>query len=370
MTALAPLAVRRPSCARLLSGCAFGALLAAVPSVAATQALQGAGTIVDGAAAIIEAPSFTQVEIGSAEVVIDWTPFDSLGTGTIDFLPVGATAEFTEVTGTFDFTVLNRIIPTDSSGIPVDRAIAFNGTVTSEVGNFPGGNIWFYSPTGIILGPNAAFNVGSLVLTTNDVVFGATNTGGSLLFGPGGEILFRGPVDSTSFVDIQAGAQIDATGGPFGAAYLAVVAPRVTQAGTVSVDGPIAYVAAEQADISINAGLFDIAILAGTTDPNGIVHTGVTGGAASTGATDTRRISMVALPKNTALTMLLSGSVGYDPAVSAFDDGSSIVLTAGYDNGDPLALPTNNLAAPITRIRVSGPSSATSRWAAACSETR
>src|SRR5690606_16489804 len=119
MTALAPPAVRRPSCARLLSGCAFGALLAAVPSVAAAQALQGAGTIVDGAAALIEAPSFTQVEIGSAEVVIDWTPFDSLGTGTIDFLPVGATAEFTEVTGTFDFTVLNRIIPTDSSGIPV-----------------------------------------------------------------------------------------------------------------------------------------------------------------------------------------------------------------------------------------------------------
>lgn len=343
MTAPAPLAVRRPSCARLLSGCAFGALLAAVPGVIAAQAFQGAGTVVGGSAAITEAPSFTQVEIGSAEVVIDWTPFDSVGTGTIDFLPVGATAEFAEVTGTFDFTVLNRIIAMDTSGLPVDRAIAFNGTVASQIGNFPGGNVWFYSPAGIILGPSAVFNVGSLVLTTNDVVFGATNTGGSLLFGPGGEILFRGPADSTSFVDIQAGAQIDATGGPLGAGYLAVVAPRVTQAGAVSVNGPIAYVAAEQADISINAGLFDIAILAGTTDPNGIVHTGVTGGAASTGAVDTQRISMVALPKNTALTMLLSGSIGYDPAVSAFDDGSSIVLTAGYDNGDPIALPANNL---------------------------
>ncbi len=344
MTAFAPPAVRRPSCNRLLSGCALGALLAAIPGVVAAQALQGTGTPVAGSATITVAPSFTQIEIASPEVVIDWAPFDNAGTGTIDFLPVGATAVFAEPTGTFDYTVLNRVIPMDALGLPADRAIAFNGTVTSQIGNFPGGNIWFYSPTGIILGPTAVFKVGSLVLTTDDVVFGATNTGGSELFGPGGEIQFRGPADSTPFVDIQAGAQVDATGGPFGAAYLALVAPRVTQAGAVSVDGPIAYVAAEQADISINAGLFDIAILAGTTDPNGIVHTGVTGGAASTGAADTQRISMVALPKNTALTMLLSGSIGYDPAVSAFDDGSSIVLTAGYDNGDPIALPANTLS--------------------------
>ena len=35
MTAFAPPAVRRPSCNRLLSGCALGALLAAIPAVLA-----------------------------------------------------------------------------------------------------------------------------------------------------------------------------------------------------------------------------------------------------------------------------------------------------------------------------------------------
>src|SRR5690606_3152903 len=78
-------------------------------------------------------------------------------------------------------------------------------------------------------------------------------------------------------------------------------------------------------------------------DANGVVHTGTTTGPASINAADAQRISMVALPKNDALTMLLSGSVGYEPALSAFDEGSSVVLAAGYDTHQPTNVPANTL---------------------------
>src|SRR3546814_7294913 len=65
-----------------------------------------------------------------------------------------------------------------------------------------------------------------------------------------------------------------------------MAAPRIEQGGTVTVNGAAAYVAAEAVDLSINQGLFDIFISAGTTDANGVVHTGSTGGPASTGVGD------------------------------------------------------------------------------------
>lgn len=343
MTAPRLFSLRRRSLASLLTGSAIGAALCVFSGSALAQGFQGASTVVSGGAAVITAPDYTSVEIVAPETVIEWTPFDVVGTGTIDFLPNGATAEFSEPGGNFGFTVLNRILPVDGGGNPVARAVAFNGTVTSLSGGAPGGNVWFYSPTGIIAGPTARFNVGGLVLTTNDIVFGPANTGGTELFGAAGEIQFRGPADSTSFVDVQASAQIAANASAFGPGYVALVAPRIAQGGQIAADGPIAYAAAEQLDLTIDAGLFDIAILVGTTDANGVVHTGTTTGPASTNIADVQRIAIVALPKNDALTMLLSGSVGYAPAASVFDEGSSIVLTSGYDSGAPSSLPANTL---------------------------
>ena len=48
-----------------------------------------------------------------------------------------------------------------------------------------------------------------------------------------------------------------------------------------------------------------------------------------------RWLERVAVPKNDALTMLLSGSIGYTPAASASNDGSSIVLSAGFSTPEP-----------------------------------
>lgn len=314
----------------LLGGCGSVLALAVAcvaPSARAqsfTEAFQGTPSFTPGSVTITRG-STDIIEVNGTEAVIDWTPFDTSGTGNINFLPNGATGLFRSNPNLSisDFTVLNRILPIDGNGLPVSRIVELNGTVQSQIGSgTTGGSVWFYAPGGIIAGPNSLFDVGSLVLTSNAI----DTTGG--LYGSNGEIRFRGALNSNSAVEVQAGARINAltTG-----SYVALVAPRVVQAGTVNVDGSVAYVGAESADIRINGGLFDITITAGTTDGNGVVHSGTTTGPASTGSGDPQRVFMVAMPKNNALTMLLSGDVGYTPAGSAVQDNSAVILSAGYD---------------------------------------
>ncbi|SLK04913.1 beta strand repeat-containing protein [Novosphingobium mathurense] len=330
-----------------LSGASLSALVLAIaaPTPAQAQSFQGTGTVNSGIASIVDGAGTTDVFIGSTEVVIDWTTNDPGGTGNVIFQTGGTTANFTDsgFSGT-DYTVLNRIVPVDGTGNPTSSTIQFDGTVNSTLAGATGGNVWFYSPNGVIVGSTATFNVGGLVLTTNPI----DTTGG--LYGPTGQIRFAGAAGSLAPVTIRNGAQINALlnpQAPTNAAYVALVAPRIEQGGTVRSDGSIAYVAAEVADITINAGLFDINVTTGTTDANGVVHTGSTGGAASTGSTDVQSIYMVAMGKNDGLTMLLSGGIGYDAAAVATSDGSSVVLSAGHGIGFDAASPftaTANIA--------------------------
>jgi filamentous hemagglutinin family protein len=339
---------RRSTTSALLTGCAVAALFAGMPQQAAAQSFNGTPQVVAGDAGITTGPGTTTVDVFLPETVINWYSFADVDPKAIDFQPAGTTAKFVGSANVGDYTVLNRILPLNGNSLPTDATVAFNGTVSSTLfGGAPGGNIWFYSPTGIIAGPTATFNVGSLILTTDDIQFvpGVPDISNGSIYGPGGVIQFRGAPDSTGFVDIQPRAQITASGN---SAYVALVAPRVQQGGSVSADGPIGYVGAEQVDLTINAGLFDIAILAGTTDPNGVVHTGTTTGPASTSFFDQQQIMMVAMPKATALTMLLSGSIGYTPAASAFDDGSSIILSAGYAK----PIPTVETADSLGKISI------------------
>ena len=262
------------------------------------------------------------ITLFTSEAVINWTTNDPGSPGSVvDFLPTGSNLRFTHADS--NFTVLNRIL---TPGF--DSAIRINGNVTSDIGGTRGGNIWFYSPGGIIAGSSSFFDVGSLVLTTNDI-----DTSGGL-FGQSGEIRFRGaapvPGHIVPAVEIKHGARIRAINE---GSYLAVVASRVEQDGQVDVNGSVAYVATEQADLTINNGLFDISIPvgSGTTDANGIVHSGTTTGAASSGnREDAQAIYMVAVPKNSALTMLVGGNIGYRPAVSAHVSNGNIILSAGH----------------------------------------
>lgn len=320
-----------------LCGASLSALILAIatPQPAAAQSFQGTGTVTSGTASISTGAGTTDVFVGSDQVVIDWTT-TSAGSNVV-FQPSGTAATFQDSgLSATNYTVLNRIVPVDGSGAPTNATVEFDGTVNSTLFGQVGGNVWFYSPNGVILGSTARFNVGGLVLTTNPI----DTTGG--LYGSSGEIRFAGAAGSLAPVTIQGGAQINALRNaqiPTNDAYVALVAPRIVQAGSVRSDGAIAYVAAEVADITINAGLFDINVTTGTTDANGIVHTGTTGGSASTSATDVKTIYMVAMGKNDGLTMLLNGGIGYDAAALATDDGSAVVLSAGhglgFDTGDP-----------------------------------
>ncbi|WP_340266027.1 histidine kinase [Sphingobium mellinum] len=300
----------RASAIALAVGCGAGA-------AQVQKALQGTPSVVSGS--VYVSPNTDSVQLNSSQAVINWTPDDTSGTGAIDFLPAGKTVTFS---GFSDFTVLNRILPLDGSGLPVSRVVALNGTVQSQIVSSTGGSVWFYAPGGIIAGASSVFNVGSLVLTGNDI----DTTGG--LFGSAGEIRFRGVAGSAAAVEVQPGAQINALAS---GSYVALVAPRVVQGGTVTVNGSAAYVGAEAADITINGGLFDISITAGTTDPNGVVHSGTTARPATSVSTDAQHVYMVAVPKNNALTMLLSGNVGYSAAETVVQDGSAVVLSAGHD---------------------------------------
>ena len=360
--AAAPLGSPR---SRLHQGCA-GAVLAVATAflpvpAAHAQGFSGTPTVNGGAAAATVNADNSLITVNQQEVLIDWQILGS-GNGTYEFLPAGATATFRSnprITSP-GYTVLNRLQAYDTSlDANTTVPIGFYGTVASTLNGSTGGNVWFYAPGGIVIGSTATFDVGGLVLTTNPI----DTTGG--LYGSSGEIRFRGAAGSSSAIQIASNARINAL--VDGSSYVAMVAPRIEQGGTVTVNGSTAYVAAEQADIKINNGLFDIAITAGSSDPNGIVHTGTTTGPASndsSAAPDPQRIYIVAVPKNNAMTMLLSGTMGYTAAASAVQDNSAVVLSAGYDvaNGvvasDPNA--TAGQTADISISRAYFPSTVTS----------
>src|SRR5205823_8601854 len=119
-----------------------------------------------------------------------------------------------------DYTVLNRIVPSDAS-----RAISLNGQVISNLQDTgaTGGRIWFYSPGGIVIGATAVFDVGSLLLTTNDVSNLSTSANGF-------SATFTGPASSISKIEIMPGALLNALEQN---SYVALGAPRIEQGGTV-----------------------------------------------------------------------------------------------------------------------------------------
>ncbi|WP_332819249.1 beta strand repeat-containing protein [Sphingopyxis sp.] len=334
---------------RLLESCAIAAGMAALAlGGPALAQVSGTGSFVTGGgggSTITDnsGTNTTTVNLGANQSIINWVPTDTSTTTTnpIDFLATGENLNFI---GTGQYTVLNRFV--DGSGGSLSRQIALNGTVNSFVGATTGprgGNIWFYNAGGILIGATGVINVGSLVLTANDI-----DTSGGLL-GPGNTIRFRG-LAGTSAVAVNGAINANNVGNP-GSSYVALVAPRVVQAGNVRVDGSAAYVAAEQADIRINGGLFDINVLVGAEGGNVITHTGnTTGPAHQDGDTDQNRIYMVAIPKNDAVTMLVSGAIGYDDAVSATEADGAIRLSAGYNVtlGEVNATPVNATAANIT----------------------
>ena len=173
-------------------------------------------------------PTFMTVNLNAARTIIDWSSYN-LAAGEI-------------VSYAFDqsnWIALNRV----SSG-----PININGTISAarSVG-FPldqpataGGNVWFYSPDGVVFGPNARANVGGLLATSAAVDTAAfLNTGNF-------NMRFTGSGSGGS-VTIAAGASFTGKG------HLAFVAPRVSMAAGANVNagdyGTAAYGAADSFEI-------------------------------------------------------------------------------------------------------------------------
>jgi len=150
---------RRLTRHKLLVSCATLAIAAAAmaPERASAQAFQGTPTTAAGTVSYARSTAGSEtITVGSGTATINWAPTDTQGTGNINFLPFGNTATYQGAPGLAAFTALNRIVPTDTT-----RTIELNGSVLSKLdGGATGGNVWFYSPGGIVIGAQAVFDVG------------------------------------------------------------------------------------------------------------------------------------------------------------------------------------------------------------------
>lgn len=315
------------------------ALVASAPALRA-QSFQATPTSTFGSVTINTTPTTTAITVSSPSAVINWTPTDTAATGgPIIFQTSGTTATFTNnPAANSDFAVLNRIIPSGST-----RPIQFDGTVVSRLqtaagGQVPGGTVFFYSPGGILIGASSVFDVGNLVLTTSDLNFDSAGN-----FDSSGSYVFQPATVAGSQIIVNAGAQLGAT---VDGSYIAMVAPSVTNNGTITVNGSAALVAADAATITFSpSGLFDIQVDSGTSATGTVAaNNGTITGPVASGGTFLHRIYMVAVPKNDAITMAINAgsTLGFDIAGAADVSGNTIILSAGHNvnGGNPAFAPS------------------------------
>lgn len=311
--------------ALLLSGAAGAIAVAGCWGRADAQAFDATPKTVAGSVTYDRAtPGVETVTVDSTSAIINWTPISPLNPYV--FLPAGNVATFTNGPSVGDFAVLNRIL--------TNNPVRFDGHVISQIQDFaigtshPGGTIVFEAPGGIIVSSTAVFDVGNLVLTTLATEVDPSN---NFIDPAGGFHFLNGNKVAGAAITIQPGAQINALNQ---GSYVAMLSPLINQGGAVRVNGSVAYIAGEEVHMRVNQGLFDIIVDTGTANAIPLVHTGSTGGPASTGAADLHNIYLVAVPKNQAITAVLQGDIGFDPAVNAAIENGAIILSAGYNIGN------------------------------------
>lgn len=296
---------------RLLGSCAVIGFTLALSLASAAQAQWAAGFepgVPPAGANVSSFGTSTTVSVSNSETIIRWLPTDGAPTGgSIDLLPSDSSLTFF---GIGDYTVLNQIV--DNNGGAMQRLVELNGTINSFDSSTPSGNIWFQNAGGILVGQSGVINVGSLILTSNAI---STN---------GATIGFTGTANSGTVTNL---GNITAQGGS-GSNYVALVAPRIVQSGTVQANGSIAYIAAEAANLTINNGLFDIELLVGADGGNVLNHAGTSETMADA---SNQNIYMAALAKNDAISMLVGGTIGYAASTASVNSFGSIILSSGYN---------------------------------------
>ena len=227
--------MRNLSKASLCSTLALATALLAAPRPAAAQFV---GTVISqtGANAHALGNGQMQINVTSPQAVINWSATGASSNGLVTFQNANAVAEFQ---GNGQFAVLNRVFPTATGS-----AIMLNGIITTSInGQNGGGTVFFYSPNGIVIGANAAINVGSLGLTTSNLL---DDGNGNWLsgFGNGTMTLNFQQANSNSYIRVDPNASV----GVFGQNnFIALVSPRIDVQGTIKTDGVAALVAADPA---------------------------------------------------------------------------------------------------------------------------
>ena len=312
----------------LLLGCCSAALalaLAMAPQDAQAQGIQASGNVVFGSAEITDTgPAETTVDMFAPTTVIDWIPTQDNNGNALPFVPTGGTALFQARQFT-DFAVLNRILPQPNGNIVVIDGAVLSRVLDATGNPAAGGFVAFYSPTGILIGNNATFDVGKLLLTT----LNTTDTGFQNFAEFGGNLALTGAAGSTARIQILSGARIAASRDN---AFFAVVAADIEMRGSARINGSHAYVAGEVVNLQYSNGLFNISIPVGTAAAGEVVTVnGNVGGPASTGTGDNHMIIGVARAGGDPISMLFSGNLGFDPAASAGIVNGEIILSANHN---------------------------------------
>ena len=320
------------------------------PRISPTVAAQGDFTVPGPT----PSPTF-EVRSGSLDIVsmnrdavLNWTTYDAAapggaqGNSYVNFLPADTELRF--VGNGESFTAINRVFTTPNNAGNY-RGIAFQGRVTSYLsGDGPnsvgpvGGNVWFFSPGGILATGSAVFNVGSLLLSASDL--DNFSEQGSARY-----VDFTGVVDPFASVILQQGTRVTLTQPN---SSFTIVAPTIEQGGDVTVSGSVLYLSAEEGSLFFNSfGQISASVSTDAQAGNRITHLGTTTGPASIGTDDSSIFDPQTIEFRTGqdVGVLLSGSIGYAPATdAALGPNGTIVLTAGSvaSSGD-LALSSNTI---------------------------
>lgn len=176
-----------------------------------------------------EGGSGLRVDLRGRNTVINWDGFN---------IPEGREIAFRDgrIGGALrgDIAVLNR----DVSGTPSQLLGKLSGDANVAV--------WVHNANGILVGSKAAFNTGSLVLTTLDI------SPDEFLAAGNSYRLRTGAADSASAITVQSGAKLRVDGGTRG---LVLLAPRIDAHGEFVAEGQdVAFVTASDVTLDFAAG--------------------------------------------------------------------------------------------------------------------
>ena len=272
-----------------LAAAAHGQTLPGIPLAAAIKFNTG------GALPVITAPNANALDVvlNGTRTVINWDSFHVSGADSVTF-HFGQTSDI----------VLNKS--------PTQVQVDANGQVIGLVGAAAGGNIWFYSPQGVVIAPGAVMSAGNFVFARGDAIVDATFVDAASPLS-----VLRSASDSLIQMDsvtMATGASISATGDVVLTASTGdLIATTVLAAGSANVSTTTG---------SVNIGELTATAGAATVNSGG----GITLGAFNAGTT-----AMATAQTDVSVTSASAGGATGDIVLTSLTNASLGSGTAGRD---------------------------------------